>query len=477
MKRRRPGFSLRSRLLLAVFVAVALALTVASFATRASLRSYLIARVDKGLVSATESLGHGLDDRSLLDEGGNPFREIVPEGTFVQIRSKSGALEASSMVGREADPEDIPDVPATSRSGLFRTVASARDGSAPFRILTSRLRDGRSLVVGVSLTDENSTLDRLNAIEIGVALTALALAAAAGWVLVRIGLRPLRDVERTATAIANGELDRRVPGESAHTEFGRLATTFNTMLDRIEGAFSARDLKEEELRRSEERMRRFVGDASHELRTPLAAVSAYTELFTLGARQRPDDLERTMTGIRKETTRMGDLVQDLLALARMDDGHPIERRPVELVSVAADAVNAANLIDKTFTVRLTAPNPIDLLADGGRLRQVLDNLLANVRAHTPPGTRTDVTLTHTADCATIVVADNGPGMTEEQASRIFERFYRVDPSRSRRSGGAGLGLSIVEAIVRAHSGRIRVESQPGVGTSFVIELPLAADPG
>lgn len=326
------------------------------------------------------------------------------------------------MVGRAADPEDIPDVPATSGSGVFRTVASGRDGSAPFRILSSRLRDGRSLVVGVSLADENSTLDRLNAIEIGVALTALALAAAAGLVLVQIGLRPLRDVERTATAIANGELERRVPGESAQTEFGRLATTFNTMLDRIEGAFSARDLKEEELRRSEERMRRFVGDASHELRTPLAAVSAYTELFTLGA---------------------------------------------------AEAVNAANLIDPSFTVRLTAPNPIDLLADSGRLRQVLDNLLANVRAHTPSGTRTDVTLTHTAECATIVVADNGPGMTEDQASRIFERFYRVDPSRSRRSGGAGLGLSIVEAIVGAHSGHIRVDSQPGLGTSFVIELPLA----
>ena len=223
-------------------------------------------------------------------------------------------------------------------------------------------------------------------------------------------------------------------------------------------------------------MRRFVGDASHELRTPLAAVAAYTELFSLGARQHTDDLERSMNGIRKETSRMGDLVQDLLALARMDDGAGLERRPVELVSVAAEAVNPANLIDQEFTVRLTAPTPIDLFADSGRLRQVSDNLLANVRAHTPPGTRTVVTLTANGGYATIVVADNGPGMKVEQASRIFGRFYRVDPSRSRRSGGAGLGLSIVEAIVRAHSGRIRVESQPGLGTAFVVELPLAADP-
>lgn len=223
-------------------------------------------------------------------------------------------------------------------------------------------------------------------------------------------------------------------------------------------------------------MRRFVGDASHELRTPLAAVAAYTELFSLGARQHPDDLDRSMNGIRKETSRMGDLVQDLLALARMDDGAGLERRPVELVSVAAEAVNPANLIDQEFTVRLTTPTPIDLFADSGRLRQVSDNLLANVRAHTPPGTRTVVTLTANGGYATIVVADNGPGMKVEQASRIFGRFYRVDPSRSRRSGGAGLGLSIVEAIVRAHSGRIRVESQPGLGTAFVVELPLAADP-
>ena len=469
--KRRGRFSLRARLLLAVVVAVALALTVASFATRASLRRFLIARVDKGLIAASTAIERRLDDRAQFDQGRDQLRELVSEGTLMQIWSSTGAVEVSSMEGQTINAADIARLPAGATAGLFGTAPSSDRGAAPFRTMQSRLRDGRELVVAVSLADAESTLQRLDSIEVAVALSALALAAAAGLGLVRIGLRPLRDVERTATAIASGELERRVPGDGGRTELGRLATTFNTMLDRIQAAFGARDRKEEELRRSEERMRRFVGDASHELRTPLAAVAAYTELFSLGARQHPDDLERTMIGIRKETSRMGDLVQDLLALARMDEGHPIERRPVELVSVAAEAVHAANVIDPSWTVKLIAPEPIDMFAEAARLRQVLDNLLANVRAHTPPGTHTDVTLTSTSEEARIVVADNGPGMTHEQASQIFERFYRADPSRSRRSGGAGLGLSIVEAIVHAHGGRVRVESGPGRGATFVIDLP------
>lgn len=481
MKNLFGRFSLRSRLLVAVVIAVSLALTLAALATHAALKSFLVARVDKTLASSTEAIGHRLD-RDTRDQRPEAFRELVRKDTFVEVRSSSGVIMTSALVGSN-NPTSAPNLGPLMQHGTggklvrgpkFQTIPAIQTDEAPFRVEISSLQDGRQLIVGISIDDELATLRRLNAIGLAVAVGALGTAVAAGWLLVRVGLRPLRDVERTAAAIATGDLNRRVPGESIGTELGRLATTFNTMVDRIQDAFTTRDRNETELRRNEERMRRFVGDASHELRTPLAAVAAYTELFSLGADQRPDDLQRTMNGIRKETARMGNLVQDLLALARLDDGLPLTLQPIELVSIVVDAIHASNMIDPTWPIRLTAPRPVDLIADDTSLRQVLDNLLANVRAHTPTGTQTHITLTADDIHATITVTDNGPGMTAEQTSRIFERFYRADPSRSRRSGGAGLGLSIVDAIIHAHTGTIHVRSEPGNGTTFTINLPVDA---
>ncbi len=477
-------FSLRSRLLFAVVVAVAIALTLASISTRAAFRSFLLSRVDNTLASSTEAIGRRLDGDS-GDQRPEALRELVPSRTFVQVRSRTGVVVTSSTVGTSdsAATPDLDSVGLGTTIGLgpnpaFRTVRATESGVAPFRVEVSTLADGRELIVAVSLDEAISTVRRLDTIGIGVAAFSLAVAAAAGWFLVRVGLRPLREVERTAAAIATGEFSRRVTAGSTRTELGRLATTFNSMVDRIQDAFAIRDRNEQELRESDERMRRFVGDASHELRTPLAAVAAYSELFDLGADQRPDDLERTMRGIRKETSRMGVLVQDLLTLARIDEGLPLEPRRVELVSIAADAIAAAKVIDPAWPIRLSAVQPIDLTADAAQLRRVLDNLLTNVRAHTPAGTQTELILHANESHATITVTDDGPGMTADHASRIFERFYRVDPSRSRRSGGAGLGLSIADAIVQSHRGTICVRSAPGLGTSFVITLPTvtAAEP-
>ena len=474
--------SLRSRLLFAVVAAVAIALTLASISTRAALRSFLLSRVDNTLASSTEAIGRRLDGDS-GDQRPEALRELVPSRTFVQVRSRTGVVVTSSIVGTSdsAATPDLDSVGLGKTIGLgpnpaFRTVRAIETGVAPFRVELSTLANGRELIVAVSLDEAISTVRRLDTSGIGVAAFSLAVAAAAGWFLVRVGLRPLREVERTAAAIATGEFSRRVPGGSTRTELGRLATTFNSMVDRIQDAFAIRDSDEQELRESDERMRRFVGDASHELRTPLAAVAAYSELFDLGADQRPDDLERTMRGIRKETSRMGVLVQDLLTLARIDDGLPLAPRRVELVSIAADAITAAKVIDPAWPIRLSAVQPIDLTADAAQLRRVLDNLLANVRAHTPAGTQTELVLHANGSQATITVTDDGPGMTAEQASRVFERFYRVDPSRSRRSGGAGLGLSIADAIVQSHRGTICVRSAPGLGTSFVITLPTVTPP-
>jgi two-component system OmpR family sensor kinase len=302
-------------------------------------------------------------------------------------------------------------------------------------------------------------------IELLVTAAVVAAVAALGLWVIRLGLRPLDAIEATARAIADGDLTRRVERAEERTEVGRLGLALNAMLGQIESAFRAQEA-------SERKLRRFVADASHELRTPLAAVRAYAELFSRGAAERPDDLARSMSGITRESERMSVLVDDLLLLARLDEGRPLEREPVELESVIAEAVETARTVEPDRPIAV-ALHPAVVTGDRDRLRQIVDNLLANVRAHTPAGTPVRVTLETTDGHATISVADDGPGMTAEEATHVFERFYRADPSRARTSGGAGLGLAIVAAVAEAHGGAACAASEPGEGATLWIELPLA----
>ncbi len=271
-------------------------------------------------------------------------------------------------------------------------------------------------------------------------------------------------MEETAAAIGAGDLSRRVEPDGGNTEIGRLGASLNAMLGQIEDAFSERSA-------SEARLRRFISDASHELRTPIAAVSAYAELFDRGARDRPDDLERAMAGIQRESRRIGVLVADLLLLARLDQGRPLESRPADLTAIAGEAVDAAHAMEPARPLALEAPAPVTVTGDPERLRQVIDNLLANVRAHTPADAAATVRVRREGAGAVLEVADAGPGLDAEQASHVFERFYRGDPSRSRDHGGAGLGLAIVAAIVEAHGGAVAVESRPGAGTTIRVTIP------
>ena len=248
---------------------------------------------------------------------------------------------------------------------------------------------------------------------------------------------------------------------------GRLGLALNAMLARIESSFRAQEA-------SERKLRRFVADASHELRTPLSAVRAYAELYDRGAAERPDDLERSMKGISRESERMSVLVEDLLLLARLDDGRPLEREPVELDEVVGEAVETAQAVDPDRAIELHA-EPATVLGDRVRLRQIVDNLLANVRAHTPPGTPASVSVRRRNGSAEIAVTDAGPGLDEEHLEHLFERFYRADPSRARASGGVGLGLAIVAAVAEAHGGTASASSRPGEGTTIAIALPLARD--
>jgi two-component system OmpR family sensor kinase len=463
--------SLRARLLLAVVVLAAIGLVAANVATYSTLSSYLLDRTDSTLDQTAETLrrpGPGGGIRS------------APPGTFVQVRSLDGDTVVATFSGATLPGASVPapklpgtvKPPALNRSQeavRYFTVGGAH-GGPEYRVRASIAQaDEAMLLVASSLRDVNSTLHRLLAIELVV--TALVLAAIAGlglW-LVRLGLRPLDAIGETASAIAAGDLSRRVVRAEERTEVGRLGLALNSMLARIESSFRAQEA-------SERKLRRFVADASHELRTPLSAVRAYSELYDRGAAERPDDLERSMQGISRESERMSVLVEDLLLLARLDDGRPLEREPVELDEVVGEAVETAQAVDPERAIELHA-EPATVLGDRVRLRQIVDNLLANVRAHTPAGTPASVSVRRKNGSAEIAVTDAGPGLDEEHLEHLFERFYRADASRSRASGGVGLGLAIVAAVAEAHGGTASASSRPGEGTTVAIALPLARDAG
>jgi two-component system OmpR family sensor kinase len=313
-------------------------------------------------------------------------------------------------------------------------------------------------------------VSRLVVIVSGVGFAVLVALGVACYWLVRRSLRPLGEIERTAEAIASGNLSRRVPLRHPRTEMGRLGRAINGMLSQIEAAFRDREA-------SQERMRRFMADASHELRTPLTSIRGFAELYRQqGSSQDPVKLVRR---IEDEAARMGLLVEDLLLLARLDQERPLERQPVDLLSLAAGAVLDAQTLAPDREIDLLrldgSDQPVKVLGDEARLRQVIGNLMQNALRHTPPGTafRVGVGVMPEAEpVAVLEVADDGPGMPAGDAERVFERFYRADPARSRKdSGGTGLGLSIVAALVHAHGGTITAESEPGHGATFRVRLP------
>jgi len=271
----------------------------------------------------------------------------------------------------------------------------------------------------------------------------------------------------TAGHIAAGDLSQRVEHADDRTEAGQLGTALNAMLEQIEEAFDERAA-------TEERLRRFVADASHELRTPLTSIRGYTELWRAGGLTGPGEVGEAMRRMEQEARRMGLLVDDLLLLARLDQGRPLETVPLALDRLVDDAVRDARAVEPDRPIDLAA-EPVTVVGDDHRLRQVVGNLLANARLHTPPGTPVHVSLRATGDRVRLVVADDGPGLAPDVAARVFERFYRGDPARTRTRGGSGLGLSIVAAVAEAHGGRVSVDTAPGAGARFVVELPLAQE--
>ena len=470
--------SLRGRLLLITLSLVAGGLLVAGILTYEALSTSLIDRVDDQLRSAREPAAASLQVQGPQFGPAPGTFELLPSGTYVELRDAQGRAVDSRVFGLgigdgavEVAPPDLSDVLAGSiraPAGATRSF-TVSTSAGPYRALATSLGPFRgTFTVATPLAEIQRTLNRLITAEAFVGVAVLGLAAVLALWFVRLGLRPLEGIGETAGAIAAGDLSRRVEPADERTEVGRLGLSLNAMLAQIESAF-------EQQRASESRLRRFVADASHELRTPITSIRGYAELFRRGADTRPDDLERSMTRIEAEAARMGVLVDDLLLLARLDQGRALLREPVDLGSVLADAVESARAVDPERPIDVETAGPADVTGDEGRLRQVLDNLLDNARVHTPPGTPVHIRLRDEGDQIVLSVEDDGPGLGQEDVEKAFDRFYRGDPVRSRETGGAGLGLAIVAAIVEAHGGSIELTSPEGSGAHFEIRLPSRED--
>jgi two-component system OmpR family sensor kinase len=488
-----PGtWSLRSRLLVGQVLLLALVCIGVGAGTELALSQYLVHQLDGQLVDAArrsalmsgypppprppDSIrpyprpGPGPD---FLDAPGQPVGLVAAVIGFDQQVSAGvlTRLGARAALTEQAQAEIIHVVPRD------RPVTRNLDGLGRYRLMATYNRLGEVIVSGLPLSDVEETMFRVLVIFAVVAAVALLAATTLGIVIIRRALSPLTRVAATAGQVARLSLDRgevelpvRVPERDANpnTEVGQMGSALNRMLDHISAALSTRQA-------SETRVRQFVADASHELRTPLTAIRGYTELAQRRRADVPDEVAHAMGRVASEAERMTHLVEDLLLLARLDSGRPLERVQVDLSQLAVDAVSDAHIAGRDHHWNLDLPDePVLVTGDAARLHQVLTNLLGNARTHTGPGTTVTLSLSTETRGAVLRVADDGPGIPKDLQSEVFERFARGDSSRSRLVGGTGLGLAIVAAVVKAHHGTIAVRSVPG-DTEFVVRLPFTGE--
>ena len=470
-------WSLRNRLILAAVVLTALAISASDFAANTALRSYLISQVDQQLLDISGGSLTRLDRAGIEEENSeeneSPFREFrplrgVPTSASVTLLDVDGNL--IGRVGGDLSKEQIAvvgmSVVEVEKKGSEPFTIKGEDGQPDVRAVAQVLPTGLgSVIVANSLAEVDRTLNRLGFFFFILGLLALlAIALVSRWIIA-ISLKPLEAVEETAEAIAAGDLSARLPAAKPDTEVGRLTTSLNTMLGRIEESFAARVS-------SESKLRRFVADASHELRTPLTAIRGFAELHRQGAVVGEEKTKELVGRIEKESIRMSSLVEDLLLLARLDQSREMAQDPVDLNLLLTEAVASAKAAGPNHPIELSLPSAeVFVLGDSQRIHQVVANLLANARTHTPDGSQIKVSLEQGVAETIISVSDNGPGLSESDQERIFERFFRADPSRARTSGeGSGLGLSIVDAVMKAHGGYVSVKSKLGEGAIFKLHF-------
>jgi two-component system, OmpR family, sensor kinase len=479
------NWSLLNRLTLGVVLLSAMGFLASDVAAQTMMRSYLTQQMDSELLSvaggsfprveragiAREARESQSDDDDKDKDQPNVPLQRVPTSISLTLIGPAGIV--LGQIGGDLNSTEI-----TSYLQSLTPEQVIKRGNKPFtieapqsdfRVIAQRLPTGLgTVVVAQSFEDIDRTLLRLQGLFILIGLVMILFIALASRKVITVGLRPLATVEATAERIAEGDLTARLPDIKPNTEVGRLVNTLNMMLGRIEESFAARV-------DSESKLRRFVADASHELRTPITAIRGFAELHRQGAVTGEEKTKELIGRIENESKRMGSLVEDLLLLARLDQSREMKAEPVNLSKLVSDAVESARAAGPNHAVNFSnSDEEIYALGDNDRIHQVVANLLANARTHTPAGTKIDVSVIQSEDGVRIRIADNGPGLSDKDQSRIFERFYRADASRVRTDGeGTGLGLSIVDAVMRAHAGQVSVESELGKGAAFTLFFPIS----
>lgn len=501
--------SLRSQLLAIALGMLALGIVVVDLVTYSALDSFLTTRLNQQLSAAVQPATRIVLQAISGDTASPGEFGFLPNGSFTEFVFNNGAGLIFSPQASSGSPQAaFPNVTKTTSQNRIQaivpldkavTVSSSRDSEALYRVLAvpvSRL--GGVLIIAIPLHTLSDTLHRLVVVEILVSLGALLLLSSVGGALLRIGFRPLLDMTETARAIASGDHERRVQASGTGTEVTQLADSLNKMLSQIQGALATS-------RQSEDRLKRFIADASHELRTPLTSIRGYAELYRSGVVSEEVGLSNAMERIESEALRMASLIEDLLLLARLDQNRPLDLQPLNFSEVVNSALQDARVVEPNRPITADISEEMWVLGDQNRLTQVVGNLFSNLRSHTAEDTKANIKLLSIAkdnlNGANLAVAeatsqipfgepdptlrdyqwdnyvrlevqDWGPGLPEDQLSRVFERFFRSDSSRSRSQGGAGLGLSLVAAIAYAHGGRVWVRSEgTGLGSTFGVDLP------
>ena len=483
-------WSLRNRLVLGVVILSILGFITSGVVAQKQIESFLIHQIDDQLLNVASGAlprvnlaGIVDDDDDFEERGGRNRRDgvqapptpltQVPTSTSLTLLDANGAVVAG--IGGDLNTVSVRDYIAgyspeevAEFDGKPFTVKAEGEN---FRVLALPLPSNLgSVAIAQSLSDVDRTLSRLQWLFFLIGFVIVGLIALASRSVIKVGLKPLSEVESTAEQIAAGDLSARLPEAKPNTEVGRLTTSLNTMLARIEESFALR-------KNSEDKLRRFVADASHELRTPLTAIRGFAELHRQGAVTGEADTKQLLSRIEGESIRMGSLVEDLLLLARLDQAREMAHLPVDIAQVTKDAVASAQVAGPDHEISLSGDlDELYTLGDQHRIHQVVANLLANARTHTPAGTQIAVSIAEGSDGVRIAVSDNGPGLSEDDQKRIFERFYRADSSRVRIDGeGSGLGLSIVDAVMKAHGGSVTVDSEVGKGSTFTLFFPQATE--
>ena len=478
---RLDAISLRTKVTAVTVLLLTVGLLVSGIGTMAMLRPALIGQLDSQVNAVSVELSRMLDDSS--EPAAN---SSSPSDYYYALYGADGSLLlrnwADKATGLQPAIASTWSLDTTNKLGGQIFVVDSVDTRTSFHAVATTISfqdlsgERGSLIVAAPTTSLDRLLTTYLSIFLGFGIGVVVVGALLTRFLVTTTFAPLREVELTAAAIADGDFSQRLPGATPNTEVGRLNRALNIMLGRIDRAFAERN-------RALSQMQRFVGDASHELRTPLVSVRGYAELYRMGALPKKPDVSQAMDRIEKEAIRMGILVEDLLALARLDESRPLEVADVDLALVAHDAAMDARAFDPERTVTVVRKDgasldaPLVIQANDDKVRQVITNLMGNALRFSPHKSPIEIALSHEREFATISVIDHGEGIPPQIREKIFERFWRADSSRTRETGGSGLGLAIVASIVSAHNGHIDVNETPGGGATFTVSLPVVHTPG